>query len=134
MQQPPPQTQPSQPYQPYPGSQSAYAGSPGYEPYQSSYANQLPMQQGKASGRAIASLIMSIASAFTCGFLLSIPGMILGKMEMNAIRDGKAPREGETLAKIGFYTGLVVTILSCLGGLGLFGIFFLNALSGFSPQ
>lgn len=38
--------------------------------------------------------------------------MILGKMELNAIRNGQAPKAGEVFAKIGFYLGLVISILS----------------------
>ena len=57
-------------------------------------------------------MVLSIISPFTCWILLSIPGMILGKLEMNAIRDGQAPKAGETFAKIGFYVGIAVTALS----------------------
>lgn len=113
----PGQSQPNQSDQPYPGYQSSYSGVQQYQPYQSSYSNQLPVQSGSASGRAIASMILSVISPFTCGFVLSIPGMIMGKMEMNAIRDGQAPKAGETMAKVGFYVGLIVTALSCLLGL-----------------
>ena len=104
------QQQPPQGYAPYPG----YQGQP---PAQYGYANQVYPQQTSASGRSIAAMILSIISIFTCGPLLSIPGMILGKMEMNAIREGQAPAAGETFAKAGFYIGLGVTVLSCLGGL-----------------
>src|SRR5262245_56400651 len=99
------QQQQQQSYSPYPGYQ-------GYPPSQQQhgYANQTYPQQG-ASGRAITSLVLSLVSIFMCGFLTSIPGMILGKMEMNAIRQGKAPSAGEGLAKAGFYISLVVTIL-----------------------
>jgi Domain of unknown function (DUF4190) len=86
---------------PYPG----YSGTP-------VYSGHVP--QPSASGRAVASMILSIVSIFTCWFLLSIPGLILGKMEMNAIRDGQAPKAGETFAKIGFYVGIVVTILTLI--------------------
>ena len=48
--------------------------------------------------------------------------MILGKIEMNAIRQGQAPLAGEGIAKAGFYIGLVVTILY---GLVLLGYIFL---------
>lgn len=113
----PGESQPNQSDQPYPGYQSSYSGMQQYQPYQSSYSNQPAVQSAGASGRAIASMILSVISPFTCGFVLSIPGMILGKMEMNAIRDGQAPRAGETMAKVGFYVGLIVTILSCLLGL-----------------
>lgn len=99
--------QPSQP--PYPG----YQGPP---VYQSAYANQPVNPQGSASGRAIASTVLSILGLVMCGFLTSIPGMILGKMEMNAIAAGQAPKAGETLAKIGFYLGIAGTVITCLLG------------------
>lgn len=102
---------------PYPGFQSTYSGQQGYSPYPSSYASQAPQQQGSPSGRAVASMILSIVSVFTCGPLLSIPGLVLGKMELNAIRQGQSPYAGETFAKIGFYLGIAATVLSCLVGL-----------------
>jgi hypothetical protein len=95
---------------PYPG----YQGPP---VYQSSYANQALNQQGSASGRAIASMVLSILGLVMCAFFTSIPGMILGKMEMNAINAGQAPKAGETLAKIGFYVGIAGTVIYCLGGI-----------------
>jgi hypothetical protein len=109
------QQQQPQGYTPYPG----YQGHPPSQQY--GYANQMYSQQNSASGRSIASMILSIISIFTCGPLLSIPGMILGKVEMNAIRQGQAPQAGENFAKAGFYVGLSVTILSCL--VGLFYVF-----------
>jgi Domain of unknown function (DUF4190)/zinc-ribbon domain len=104
---------PAQQQQPPPG----YPPYPGYQVHSQpeyGYASQSHSPQAGASGRAIASMVMSIVSLFTCGALLSIPGMILGKMEMNAIQRGQAPRSGETMAKVGFYVGLGVTILTCL--------------------
>jgi len=111
------QQQPPQNYPPYPGYQ-------GYPPPQYGHANQTYPQQG-ASGRAITSLILSIVSIFMCGFFTSIPGMILGKMEINAIRQGQAPTAGDGIAKAGFYIGLVVTILY---GLGILAYLFLIVL------
>ena len=49
--------------------------------------------------------------------------MILGKMEMNAIRQGQAPPAGEGVAKAGFYIGLVMTILWGLVVLGYIFLF-----------
>lgn len=110
---PSPYPAPSQPQPPpYPG----YQGAP---IYQSSYAGQ--SAQGSASGRAIASMVLSILGLVMCAFFTSIPGMILGKMEMNAINLGQAPKAGETLAKIGFYVGIAGTVIYCLGG-ALWGI------------
>ena len=111
------QQQPPQNYSPYPGYQ-------GYPPPQYGYANQTYPQQG-ASGRAITSRVLSIISVFMCALFTSVPGMILGKMEMNAIRQGQAPLAGEGIAKAGFYIGLVVTILY---GLGILAYIFLLIL------
>jgi hypothetical protein len=46
-------------------------------------------------------------------------------MEMNAIQEGRAPRAGETLAKVGFYLGIVGTAISLL----FTGLYFLGALA-----
>lgn len=122
--------QPAQPTQPSQSGQAPYPGYQGYPVYQGNYVNQAPSQQSSASGRAIASLILSILGLIGCGFLTSIPGLILGKMEMNAINAGEAPRAGEVLAKIGFYLGIAATVLYCLGGI-IWGILvFIGAVSG----
>ena len=120
---------------PYPGYQGPSAQPPNYQPVapysQQSFADMGQPQPG-ASGRAIAALVLMLLSFFTCGPLMSIPALILGKQEMDAIKLGQAPRAGETLAKIGFYGGIVVTVLYCGAGLlyglligfaGLFGAF-----------
>src|SRR5215475_4626261 len=113
------QQQPPQNYPPYPGYQ-------GYPPPQYGYANQTYPQQG-ASGRAIASLVLSIISIiFGCVFFTAVPGMILGKMEMNAIRQGQAPPAGDGIAKAGFYIGLVMTILWGLVVLGYIFLFIIG--------
>jgi hypothetical protein len=104
---------------PYPG----YRAESPYPAYPGGPAYPMPPKEGSASGRAVISMILSIISPFTCWLFLSIPGLILGKMEMNAIRDGQAPKAGETFAKIGFYVGLAVTVLSLV--IPLFWLFFL---------
>ena len=105
----------------YPSGQSnpLYNPNPGYGNYQA------PMPAG-ASGKAIASLILSIVSIFTCGPLLSIPGMIIGKMEMNAITQGQSSPAGMGYAKAGFWIGLIVTAISCLGTILWFVLFALG--------
>lgn len=116
---PPPEPQPpvvpSPPNYGYQPGQSVMPQEQSYQGYQSGYAgyNQ-PVQQQSASGRAIASMILSLVSLVTCGPLLSVPGLILGKMELNAINAGQAPRAGETFAKIGYYAGIAVTALSVI--------------------
>jgi Domain of unknown function (DUF4190)/zinc-ribbon domain len=90
----------------------SYPSQPAYPAYSGGPAYSMQSKEGSASGRAVISMILSVISPFTCWFILSVPGLILGKMELNAIRDGQAPRAGETFAKIGYYVGLAVTVLS----------------------
>ena len=125
---------------PYPGYQgpSAPPSAPGQPPnlqpnLQQSYASSGYAQPQGASGRAIASLVLMLVAFFVgCGPFLSIPALILGKQELDAIRAGQAPRAGETLAKFGFYGGIAVTIIYCgigllygllIGFAGIFGAF-----------
>jgi hypothetical protein len=120
---------------PYPGYGASGSGQqmpPGYQPYpgyQASYAAYSPPLPASASGRAIAAMILSIIGIFACGPFTSIPGMILGKVEMNAIRDGQAPPAGETYAKVGFYLGIAGTAIYCLLG-GLWAALFTAGMMG----
>jgi len=115
------QQQPPQGYTPYPGYQ-------GYPPAQHGYANQMSGQQGSASGRAIAAMIVSIISLVMCCWPASIVGIVLGKMEMNAIQEGRAPQSGETMAKVGFYLGIASTAISLL----FTALYFLGVLASFA--
>ncbi len=109
---------------PYPGYQGTQnPGFQGQTPpnmaapiYGQSYPNA-SNTSGGASGRAIASLVLMILSFVLCGPLMSIPAIILGKQEMDAIKMGQAPRAGDGLAKAGFYGGIVATVIFCGGGL-----------------
>jgi|SRR5882672_5163538 len=124
---------PQQPYPystPGPGQQQqppqGYTPNPGYQAQpQYGYANQMSGQQGGASGRAIAALVLGIVSFVMCCTPAGIIGIVLGKIEMNAIREGRAPRAGESVAKVGFYLGIVATALSLL----VYGLYFLGALA-----
>jgi len=112
------QQQPPQGYTPYPGYQ-------GYPPSQYGYANQVSRQQGGASGRAIAALVVSIVSLVMCCWPAGIVGIVLGKMEMNAIQEGRAPQSGESMAKVGFYLGIAAVAVSLL----FTALYFLGALA-----
>src|SRR5262245_18291853 len=136
--------QPSEPaQQPYPYSasdpgqqqqpQEGYYPSPqyqGYPPSQYGYVNQTSGQQGGASGRAIAALVLSIAALVLCciGWPFGIAGIVLGKMEMNAIQEGRAPQSGETMAKVGFYLGIAATVISML----FVALYFFSAFANLS--
>ena len=119
---PPPSITDDSPYQPPIGSNYPSQNIPQYTP--PSFADYAPPLPGSASGRAIASLVLAIVSLFTCGPILSIPAAIMGKLEMDAIKVGKASAAGMGYAKAGFWIGLIWTILSCFGFIifGLFGM------------
>ena len=77
-----------------------------------------PSAPQAASGRAVAALILGILSIVCMGFLTGIPAIILGKMEMSAIKAGLVPAAGESSAKVGFILGIIGTVLTCLSILG----------------
>lgn len=60
------------------------------------------------------SLILGILSLICCGPFSGIPGAILGKMEMDAIKQGRAPESNMGLAKAGFWISIAGTVLSIL--------------------
>lgn len=79
-----------------------------------------------SSNRPLIALCLAIAGLVCCGFFTSIPGSILGWLEMSAIKQGRAPASGMTMSQIAFYGGIVVTVLAFIG----LGIALLMALAG----
>lgn len=75
-----------------------------------------------ASTRATAALILGILSLICMGFLAGIPAIILGSMELKAIKAGLAPAAGEGMAKVGYILGIVGTILTCLAMVALISL------------
>ncbi|MBS1794288.1 MAG: zinc ribbon domain-containing protein [Acidobacteria bacterium] len=106
---------------PYYGNQQwnqPFAGGPLQSP---NYAAPAP----GASGRAIASLALTIGGLLLCCLLSSVPGAILGWMEVSAIKEGRSSPKGMTMAQIGLWGGLVVTLLNLI----FYGIYLLMVLS-----
>lgn len=87
--------------------------------------NIMPVQAG-ASGRAIAAMGLSIGGLLLCCLPASLPGAILGWMEVNAIKEGRSSPRGMTFAQVGLWGGIIVTILNLL----VYGFYLLAALSG----
>lgn len=127
--------------EPAPQNDPPYPGYQGYPSPQASYAHQVSVQQVGASGRAIAAMILSIVSLLLCCLAcclpigiftlpISIVGIVLGKMEMSAISEGRAPQAGETMAKVGFYLGIVSAAISFL----LFALNVLGIISFFTNR
>lgn len=96
----PPQQQP-----PYPG----YQGFPVNQPGNAS------AMKGGASPRAIIAMVVSIVSLLGCCSPLGLVGLILGKIELTAIEEGRASQAGKTFAKIAFYLGAFTTAIYTLG-------------------
>jgi len=93
---------------------------PEARPIETPPAQPNPQAPGQgASGRAIAALILGILSLICMGFLSGIPAIILGQMEMRAIKAGTSPVAGESAAKVGFVLGIVGTALTCLTLMGI---------------
>jgi hypothetical protein len=74
-----------------------------------------PIQQPSRSNRALIALICAILGFIVCGPFSSVPGIILAKMEMDAIHQGRAPLSGENMAKWAFYLSIAATVFSLLG-------------------
>jgi hypothetical protein len=55
--------------------------------------------------------IMAIAGFFCCGLLLTVPAAIVGWLELDAIKNGRAPVEGKTMAQIGLWGGIAGTVI-----------------------
>ncbi len=85
-----------------------------------------------ASQRAIISLVLAIAGLICCGPFTGIPAAILGWMEVGAIKRGESSQSGMTLAQIGLWGGIAVTILHSLIGIGYF-ILMLGAAATSDP-
>lgn len=83
-----------------------------------------------ASNRAMATLILGILALICMGFVAGIPAIILGSMELKAIKGGQAPQEGEGLARVGYILGIIGTILTCLAMTALIAIIALGVATG----
>jgi len=69
---------------------------------------------GGSNTKAIVSLVLGIMSVFCCGFLSGIPGAIVGKMEMDAVKQGRSPESNMGMAKAGFWISIAGSVLSIL--------------------
>ena len=66
------------------------------------------------SNRALIAMICAVLGFVACGPFTSVPGIVLAKMEMDSIRDGRAPQSGENTAKWAFYLSIAATVISVL--------------------
>jgi hypothetical protein len=88
-------------------------------------APQFVQHSTGTSGRAIASLMLSIFGLLLCCALTSIPGAILGWMEVSAIKEGRSSQSGLRTAQVGMWSGIAISIVNFL----FYGFYFLALLS-----
>ncbi len=77
-------------------------------------AQPMAFQPGP-SNRSVIALCLVAAGFLCCGPILSIPGAIVGYIEVQAIKDGRAPQAGLSMAQIAMWGGIAVTILTTIG-------------------
>ena len=83
------------------------------------------------SSQAITALILSLLGFTTCCHLLSPIAWYLGWQEEKAIREGRAPKQGEVLAKVAKILGIIGTLLLAFF---LLWVFFLGGLAVLSAM
>jgi hypothetical protein len=91
-----------------------------------------PVVQEKASGMAIAALVLGILGFCCCGFLAGIPAIIVGFMENGKINRGESSQKGKGFAVAGIILGIISVILSCIQIVWIFFFGGLNVLQGMS--
>ncbi|WP_309648745.1 MULTISPECIES: DUF4190 domain-containing protein [Nocardioides] len=89
-----------------------------------------PSPQPPANGHAVAALVLGVVSLTGCSFVTGIPAMILGRMAQREIAESGGRSSGHDLATIGFWLGLVATVIGTLAVLGVLAIFFGFVLVG----
>jgi len=76
----------------------------------------------QTSGKAIASLILSIVGIFVCVFIGQILGIIFGHVAKSDIRNSQGTLEGDSLATAGIvigWVGILIDILFSLMWVGM---------------
>ncbi|MEA2563764.1 MAG: hypothetical protein QOH06_5268 [Acidobacteriota bacterium] len=79
-----------------------------------------------ASSQAITAIILSLLGFVSCCHLLSPIAWYLGRQEQKAIREGRAPKQGEVLAQIAVVLGIIGTLILTVF---LFWLIFLGGLA-----
>ena len=97
-----------------PNSTNVFAGSGSSNPPNP----PLPPVSTSNSTQAIIALVLGILSMpCFCGFITGIPAIIVGHLELKAIREGRSATSNQGLAKWGFVLGIIGTVISCLVGI-----------------
>lgn len=93
-----------------------------------------PVAPEKASGMAIAALVLGILGFCCCGMFAGIPALICGWMENGKINRGESSPKGKGFAVAGMILGIIATILGCIQIIWIFFFGGLNVLQGMSQM
>lgn len=77
-------------------------------------AGNFASTEDKASGRAIGSAVLAVVSLLCCGIFAGIPAILLGWLELTAIKEGRSSSKGLLFAQIGFWGGIAASIITTL--------------------
>jgi hypothetical protein len=93
-----------------------------------------PVVQEKASGMAIASLVLGILGFCCCGIIAGIPALIIGYMENGKINRGESSPKGKGFCIAGMILGAIAIVLGCIQIIWI--VFFggMNVLQGMSQS
>lgn len=81
------------------------------------------------SQKPMIAMILAILGFLCCGPLFGIPAAILGWMELDAIRNGRSPASGKTMATVGLWGGIAATVFHTF----FYVIWFILGLASSSP-
>jgi len=82
------------------------------------------------SQKPMIAMILAIGAFLCCGPLLGIPAAILGWLELTAIKEGKAPAKGKTMASIGLWGGIAATVIHIVGYVIFMALGMLGGMTG----
>ena len=63
--------------------------------------------------RGVTVLVLGILGLMVCG-IFGIPAFMMGKRDLELIRQGRMDKEGESLTKVGYILGIIGTVFFCL--------------------
>ncbi len=78
--------------------------------------NAPPVSPGsQQSQKGLISFILAIVAFICCGPFAGIPAAILGWMELDAIKSGRASADNKWMAMVGLWGGIAATVLHVVG-------------------
>ena len=90
-------------------------------------AGQAFVAASPTTQKPLIAMLLSIGGLLCCGPLLGVPGAILGWLELQAIRGGRASADGKMMSQVGLWVGIGATVIH----IGLWALWLLfTALAG----